>query len=247
MSCVLQVPPPIPFIINPNSNFRSSFAGEQRTDESSFRSPFACRTNLKFVRVFIPVNIPIAAIIMALLECIECGPSDEWAVDYFMDDVVTGDTICTRCGLVADRSCMLTSYFQGLDIHAEEYTSYADAVRSTSSPTPPVTMDTAEQMYDSILARLSAYTVEITRSNRIVMRSACLRAVQTVPRLAIRRPEMIVLAIFVIFTKPAGRPRKHSELLKDHEFVGLCTLLGVRPSSVCSVLRALDPVLIVSP
>lgn len=181
-------------------------------------------------------------------KCPECSAPEH----QLLDDVVTGDTVCTQCGLIVDdRSAGLFSseHNRYVDYNADrpinplddrdepptgrvcEHNAIVAASRNTAS------FDT---ICDNLLKQLSRYCVEITRNNRIILSRLCNTVAEKHPEMLFKAPASIVLAVFVCYTKPTGRLRGLSHLSADQDFVHLCNSLHVKPSSVYGVLRKVD-------
>ena len=73
------------------------------------------------------------------------------------------------------------------------------------------------------------------------MQRSCGRAIDRHPELGFKRPESLVVAIFVLHVhsdkEGYNRPRT---LAQDPTVKAMCELLNVKPSSVASVLRVLE-------
>lgn len=73
------------------------------------------------------------------------------------------------------------------------------------------------------------------------MQRSCGRAIDQHPELGFKRPESLVIAVFVLHVhsdkENYNRPRT---LAQDPTVKAMCELLNVKPSSVASVLRVLE-------
>lgn len=177
--------------------------------------------------------------------CPECDAP----AHYHVDDVVTGDTVCTQCGfIIDDRIAGLFSEEQSR--YTEHNTADRENRRSTTTtnttntPTAtPCITSSFENICDHLLKQLSRICVDITRNNRIVLRNLCITVAEKHPDMLFKAPASIVLAVFVCYTKPSGRLRGLNSLSSDKEFSQLCNSLHVKPSSVYGMLRKVDKTL----
>jgi len=170
----------------------------------------------------------------------------------FVDDVVTGDTICTSCGTVCDVSAGLLidphhMFHDRTGYHGRNAnrTDVCDDVWPESVLSPISTVsdygNNPDSRYGDLLKRLSQLTPDIDRRSRIVMQRACGRAVDKHPELGFKRPESVVLAVFIlqVYSDKEGYNRPRT-LAHDPTIKAMCALLNVKPSSVASVLRILE-------
>jgi hypothetical protein len=175
--------------------------------------------------------------------CQVCGPL---TIKEYIDDVVTGDTVCMNCGLIIDRACMLTNP------SAYEIGNYYEAgdpqTHQPIIPDAPAKCEdnyddsgiTMEAVYDSLLKQISRYSTHIDRRNIVIIRTLCMRVITQLPTLSVKKPAILVLSVYVVYTVPEGAPRGITRLSKDNEFTAMCSLLGVRPSSIASTIRTIQ-------
>ena len=138
----------------------------------------------------------------------------------FVDDVVTGDTVCTQCGTVCNMSA-------GLLMDA-----YPDRCDNRTN---------RDGRYGDILKALSRLTPDIDRRSRIVMQRACGRAIERHPALGFKRPESLVIAIFVLHVHSDRKGYNRTRTIaSDPTITAMCQLLNAKPSSIAAVLRVLE-------
>lgn len=175
--------------------------------------------------------------------CSNCGCSDR---SSFIEDVVTGDTICAACGYVVDRMAQLyvqLPYVYSPLLSSDESSDDRSKASISSSSRTVDRSDadtTTSELYGRVFKRLSQLTPDIDRRSRVVLQHACEKAVRHLPCLGFKKPANIALAVYALFYKPAGRPRGPTALKTDEEFMQMCNLLNTKVSSVVPVIRLIE-------
>ena len=186
---------------------------------------------------------------MPLDHCDTCSAD----ASLFVDDVVTGDTVCTQCGTVCNMSAglLMDAYPDRCDNRTNRDGRYGDICSVCSLNYDESTVNTIttvtnyandpDSRYGDILKALSRLTPDIDRRSRIVMQRACGRAIERHPALGFKRPESLVIAIFVLHVHSDRKGYNRTRTIaSDPTITAMCQLLNAKPSSIAAVLRVLE-------
>jgi len=168
------------------------------------------------------------------MTCVHCGPVYE---SVLYDDFVTGDTICTTCGYILDRSCAMFACDRDHEV-------VDDIPKNGPTRSTPIPRDnrivSPRLLYSHILKSMSRYLVDLDRQSIALMQQICVRAVTNKPHMVMKNPSTIALAVYVICNKPAGTSRKRRAIRQDPLICRVCAQMGTTPWSVSDTIKLLE-------